>query len=134
MKRPLKTWEKEKKRNRFPLRNRNQATRNDATNSTSRATTPSIGRKILRTEPLRRSSSTALLWFTPLTEPLRHLCSNCSLLFVLFQTLTYSMIFSFLQRSKFLFSRHMFLNKICSSKCSLSSSTHRDHNFIFLQE
>ena len=27
----------------------------------------------------------------------------------------------------------MFLNKICSSKCSLSSSTHRDHNFISLQ-
>ena len=43
---------KKKKRKWFPLRNHNQATRNDTTNSTSRATTPSIGRKILRTEPL----------------------------------------------------------------------------------
>ena len=43
--------EEGEERNRFPLRNHNQATQNDSTNSMSRATTPSIGRKILRTEP-----------------------------------------------------------------------------------
>ena len=85
----------------------------DTTNSTSRATTPSIGRKILRTEPLRWSSLTALLRFIPSTEPLRHyrhffffffFCVRtvrCYLFF--FQTLTYSVIFSFCKGQSFCF-------------------------------